>query len=216
MPRLYQVKVNIATFPVNARTNNVFHNYRSFMYARRSTLLNARAVSLRLVFSPENWLLRKRKTSITSDECRLRKKSRTSHSINTSWILSCLGGRGHGSAAGRGQKGVCVEEGPRIGATNHGWKVGGDLNWGGYRPPPVSSSITPHPTIVPPLFLSTAFPVPLFPASAFNTARRIGEFVRLPRLPSEKTTVNSKSLRGPNTPGPQFVQSLRGRVPRVA
>ena len=34
---------------------------------------------------------------------------------------------------------------------NHGWKVGGDLKWGGYRSPRVSFSIFP-PTIVPPRF----------------------------------------------------------------
>ena len=70
---------------------------------------------------------------------------------------------------------------------NHGWKVGGDLKWGGCRSPSFSSSVPSqfshyYSTPVSPV----SFPTLLF-SSPWNYSQKIwGKFIRLPTLSSEK------------------------------
>ena len=74
-----------------------------------------------------------------------------------------------------------------------------------------SSAPPPSPIITPPLF---HFPTSLL--LSLNTAiEGLGEFVRRPTLPGEKTAVSCKSWTGPNTLVPRDLQSWRARVTRV-
>ena len=108
-----------------------------------------------------------------------------------------------------------VTEGPRIGATT-AEKLEG-----------TSTGVDTDPLLFllhhsPPHYCSAHVFIHRLPRSSFPSLRvqysqkDWGNLLSCPRCPAKKTTVNSKSLRRPNTLGPQFVQSWRGRVPRVA
>ena len=74
-----------------------------------------------------------------------------------------------------------------------------------------SSSVpSPSPVIAPPM--SYPFPSPPLFILPVSLAKESG---LLPTLPGEKTKARCKNWSGPNTYGPCYLRSWRGRVPRV-